>query len=577
MIGSVYPEIIFDGDLFNISSDLDKLEFDGTLDEPVYVWETLFSGTEPRGYLVIDNAPLPQKGEVMQSFFLDYYFRVHTDPLFINLGTIASEITKQVSLWNAWPTKIAPLDSIQLQNAAGISVLGPPLPYSIRRLEEIFYTIVVSTQGDSDIDAGVRFFYTDGFDAYTVHIIGSRIERFDITPEVPINEKWEWLTDVLRSTDGTEQRISLRGEAPRMSQSMSIVFDSEERVRRFATKLLYSKNRLWLPEWQYATRTTRASDMGGTALYYDPTRTDIRVGEYALIRFLNEDSVLVKIEGLTPTGAIVDTPLPMDIEKGSYIVPGSPAIVDESLEHARYATNTVSVANLVGFMNRPRETLTRPNTTSPLTMWRGRPVLDVKPLANSLVGERFHTGQDRIDNTIGEVRLVDVWKYSRVSGNRQFLVRRNRQGGCPDEISRDMDYWRYFLAWCRGAARMFWAPTYRPDITLTIMPGEESTQLLIRESDYFEHVFPNFLSHRFIRLKTAVGEVYREVKSVHMDGIQPRIVLDTALPPGGNDIREISYLLPCRLGGDTVQWEHHGLESFLSFEIRSAEPNEYNE
>jgi len=548
----------------NISAELNELtpaEYNPAIYDPR---DTTLRGGRS-AYRIAPSNRWPIVGNEQNNFFRDFYFRVHVSPLKLDLQTVASSQTRQFKVWNAWPETTAQLSDILVSNPVGIEISGQATPYAMPPLQELTYDITVGTSGPPNINVEVQFDFSNVTDPLPILITGKRAVKFDIVPEVPVNETWEWLSDLMIATDGTEQRIALRGEMPRVELNLKVKFDSSESIRRFYSDLASSVGRLWIPEFQYATRTTAASASGSLQVYFDGTQTDIRAGDYVLIQ-TPVTAILVEVKTLNASGGLVSSPLVADIPANSLIMPGSPALIDNQTSIDRYAVNQAAETTLICKMIRQRSALTRTGSTVTLPTFLGSPVVDKRPLADELVKDEVSTGQVSIDNQTGLPDIISRWDYSRIGGPRTFKVNRIK---APDE----MDYWKTVFAYCRGQARKFWMPTYRDDMKLAVAPSDATTTYTIEGTQYAEKIWP-IITHRYIEIETASGIHRTQITGASVTGSNTIILLTTPLPTGAGwrNVSRISYLLPVRLNDDKIEWKHYGLESLLNLSIRTAEP-----
>lgn len=553
-------------DAVNLSVDIESNEEIDASNRTPYPVVEQFLGGKYNEFRTSFNSLWGAVGERNRSHFDDFYFRVHVTPLLIDLQTIASSQTREVQVWNAWPDRAAQLDDILVSNSAGIEISGEAAPFAMPPLKEYTYEITVGVSGPPNVNVQVQFDFSNVPDPFPILITGTRAVKFDIVPEVPLNETWEWLSDNIVATDGTEQRIALRGEVPRIEERLKVVFDSSESIRRFYSDLMSAVGRLWIPEFQYATRITAASNTGALQLYFDRTKTDVRDTEYVLIQ-TPLVAALVEIDVLTADGATLGSPLLFDIPAGSLIIPGSPALIDDNTALARYSVDTVGEVEINAKMIRQRSQLTRPGATVVLEQFGGVPVLTKRPLANDLVRDEVSTGQISIDNQTGLADIISRWDYSRIGGPRSFKVNRISN---PEEL----DYWKAILAYARGQARKFWMPTYRTDLALAVQPSDATSSYTVEGSEYAEKIWP-IITHRYIEIETASGIHRTEILGATLlETGNTILLLGTPLPTGAGwmEVKRISYLLPVRLGDDKVEWKHYGLESILNLSIRTAEP-----
>ena len=503
-------------------------------------------------------------GQQAPNFFDDFYNRIHVLPLKIDLQTIASSQTREVSVWNAYVKNSATLDEISISQPAGIEITGEATPFSMNPLKEIFYNVTVGVSGPPNINVEILFDFSNVADPLPLVITGTRAVKFDIVPEVPVTETWEWLSDLMVATDGSEQRVALRGEVPRIELSFKAVFDSKEQIRRFYGDFLAAVGRLWLPEYQYTTRTTAKTTAGTNVLYYDNTKTDIRAGEYVLIQ-TPSNAALVEVASLTVSGALLTSNMLFDIPTDSLIMPGSPALIDNQTALARYAVDDVAEVSFNARLTRQRTVLTRTGSAVSLPQFLGVPVVEKRPLADELVKDEVSTGQVSLDNQTGVQDIISRWDYSRIGGPRTFKVNRMY---APQE----MDYWKTVLAYARGQARKFWMPTFRQDLKVIVTPADAATNYTVEGTQYAEKVY-SLPTHRYIEIETSSGTHRTSIIGASISGGNSVILFDPAVPTGAGwkVINRISYLLPVRINDDKIEWKHYGLESLLNLSIRTAE------
>lgn len=381
-------------------------------------------------------------------------------------------------------------------------------------------------------------------------------------PEVPVKETWEWLTDLLVSEDGTEQRIALRG-VPRVTQASTYLFVTQDPLQNFTQTLLTALNKLWLPEWHFSTRTTAQTNSGAARLYFDPALTDIRVGEWVIV-----GNAIYTVTTSYSDGVSVTPNLSATAPAGSLVAPVAEAILDDNSGFSRKAVNQVGESSLVGTYNRPRTALIRPGTSSTVTLWNSVPVLTPRPLANDDLQESIRTNQMVIDNSVSAIELIDRWDYPRAGGRRQFMVNRTPLTGvCNADTLQSLDYWRHFFTYVKGSQRKFWMPTYRPDLTWVSGTG---TNLTVSGVQYAQDIFPAMPSHKFLQVTTTTGAIYRcTVSAASVSGANSSLTITPTRPAG--TIAEISFLIPVRLASDSVEFEHYGLYSMLNLSVRTAE------
>jgi hypothetical protein len=503
-------------------------------------------------------------GSAIQSFFDDYYNRIHVNPASIDLQTIVSPQTRQIEVWNAHVDHVSSLVAINLSELEGVEITGPSVPLSMNPLAEMTWDVAVGTSGPPTVDVEIQFDFASVIDPFPVIITGNRAVRFDILPEVPVVETWEWFSDLMVAVDGTEQRVAVRGEMPRVKLDLNIKFDNEKSIREFYATLIAAVGRLWVPEFQYATQTTAVSAAGTNAIYFDNTRTDIRDLEYILLQ-TPTTALIVQVSALTGSGVTLNGNLQIEVPIGSIVIPGSSSLLEDGPTLDRYSANGAAESKISATLIRQRSTLERQGSSMTLPTYDGFPLLSKRPLADSIVGSSVSTGQQWIDNQTGALDLVSRWDYSRIGGNRSYKV---------DRIFNpaDMDFWKAFLSYTRGRVAKFFTPTFRNDLELYETPGSSATSYTIKGNEYVEKLWA-LPTHKNIEIETASGIHRAKITSV-ANGVDYCTINFTPAVPAGvgyTDVKRISFLLPVRLNDDSVEWEHFGLHSTLNLSLRTAE------
>ena len=503
-------------------------------------------------------------GDDQKGFMHDYYFRIHVEPTEIDFQTVAASQSRRVSVWNAFPDISAQMASIDIDRPQGLSVEGHDVPLSIDALGELSFNVVVGVSGPPSINANIQFSFDTVPNPSEISVKGTRAVKFDIVPEVPVVEKWEWLTDIIQAIDSTEQRISLRGEFPRITQQTKIIFTSSEEIRKFYSDVAVSVGRLWLPMFQHTARISKQSLAGTARIYFDTSRIDIREGEYVLLKE-KDFGILAEISKMEIDGATLTSELTATINEAALIVPGAPALIDDSTRLKRAAVNQVAEVALNAKMQVIRTSLPRPGSTVSLTMFDGLPILEKRPLANGTVDDAFATGQETFDNQTGRVDVGSRWDYTRVAGDRDFKIDRILN---PEQL----DFWKLFLAHCKGSAFKFYMPTFRNDLELANSVNEGANAFTAKGSEYGEklHTLP---THRVLEFETAGGMHRAKVVSAAAGNGVSFVTFAPSLPndKAFADIKRIGFLIPTRLANDAVNFKHYGLESILSISTISAE------
>lgn len=492
----------------------------------------------------VSLSPLTLAGYVAGAFSDDYYHRVHLTPSHIELGNIASETAAQVLLWNAHLAPIS-LTDIELTNAAGITVQGGvPAPGTIAALRELTYSVVVSLDGPPAIDASVTWAF-DSLPDPVLTLAGSRIIAWAFTPDWRngVTELLEWLTDVMRSPTGREQRRALR-LSPRRSFTARVIVDGMD--RQLLDLVLWNwASRIWAaPVWHDGQRLQTPVVAGADTIPCATAGREFTPGSLALLRGSRADqSEVVTIQSVSPGALTLARPLTNSWARGTSIWPAVPARLTELPTLSRLTDNaseTIVTFQQVGVVES--------EIAAPVESYRGRPVLAVAPDESEVLTTQVQRLLHELDSMTGPVHRVD-------SASRSFTLQSYRflEYGRAGHVAL-----RGLLHFLQGRLQAIWLPTFADDLNLAeALPGV-STAMVVRNIGYFR--YGGGAGRRDIRIQLRSGAVFhRRIEAASaIDNDREQLTLDTALGQTVTpaEVVRISWLALCRLDQDAVEFLH---------------------
>lgn len=506
-------------------------------------------------------------GHLGGSHYADFWLRLWVIPPVLQLTNPQLNADIPFQLWNTWTSPQA-LTSLLV---SGSSVLSFDLvPTDVINDSQLLTTNLQIGAGEPTIDAVVSFTYPDV--EGILRVIAAVSSTFNLIPDVPVTERWNFLTDILTAYDGSEQRASLR-RYPRVDQEFNVEIINE-RQRREQYNLL-RKNitvQALVPMYQYSTPITGTTPIGGSKIFFDPARCNVRVGQFlAVVNTTDERSNLGVVNTIEADGAILNSAAGEEISGPTWVV--MPALTCVINDGSGIAMDSITGTLSIKAKSFEEPALLRPGATRTIDMLNGIPLLDRRPLTQA--SEDMEYEREIIDNQTGQRDLNSSHLHPRIVGNRQFVVQRVSD---PDE----MDYWRSLFDTVRGAQGTFLLSTYFPDLTLdptqTIPDG--ASQFIVNEGD-FVNLFQQYGSWEHIEI--AYGSdpynafnlrTQHQITSATVNGDGTATVgFNPAIPLGPdyeNQINRISFLVRCR-ASDTIAWQHFANYSTVSFGITSVD------
>ena len=159
-----------------------------------------------------------------------------------------------------------------------------------------------------------------------------------ITPESPFVQKLEWLTDIIRSRDGQEQRIAAR-RYPRQSFTFSIVATSDAQMQALRSDLFrHAGSSFQLPLWHEAVRVT--SDVAAAATEVDARLDylDDALGPDFLLLAPDDTYEVVTVSSRTATTVTLSAGVQEAYPAGSLLVPIEVVLTTEGVRYVRSPT-----------------------------------------------------------------------------------------------------------------------------------------------------------------------------------------------------------------------------------------------
>jgi hypothetical protein len=498
-------------------------------------------------HLPISVASRPISGVRLACYADDYYNAIHVTPAHYDFGQISTPQTIQVSVWNAYftPQPLADISGAE----DGLTISGPDLPRALAPLEQLTWEVTVGLSGPIRLDAMLRWFFD--VPSPTVTVTGDRRVVWSFPPDwsEPVTETLAWLTDVLQSESGAEQRRALR-RAPR--RRFSARFAAEGRARsQFDLALAFGggESVFVLPIWPDVQLLAAPLALDATTIPCAAAGRDFMADGLAVLmpgdaEQMPFDFETVIISGVENNRINLVRPTRNPWPAGTRLYPARLSRLAAPPEMLK-KTDRVLTAQADFDVIEPCDWPEIDTQTWP-QMYRQRPVLPTPPNESEDLSNQYTRLTRALDNTIGPPRVMDA-------ARRAFAVRQCRwlvQGlAAHDEFRRLL----YFL---RGRQRALWLPTHAADLTL----AETSNGMTLRvENVGFSSFGLKQLAQRDIRINLVNGgRLDRRITgAVKLNGLVEELTLETSIPViHTDDVARISYLTLVRPTADEVEIEH---------------------
>lgn len=500
---------------------------------------------------VVAAAGLVDAGGVFSSPDGDFRHRYYVIPARM---TVTNPQLGHVVNFSVWNTYLVPAD-LQSVGLLG-DIYGIDFDFVVgETIRDNQFLRVAATITDP-IGEQSKFSFDNTVGAFDVFITFIAGDVFDMYPDIPIKESWEYLTEIIETWDSVEQRISYRAD-PRIEQTYT-VSALEYDNRRLVWNTLDTDVKTSHPVrmFQYAVNPEQPSSVGTTIIYMDTLYAQVRVGqEVDIMNTSSSQTQTARIAAMTDTSITLNTNLLENVSTNHLIIPVFTGFMEDN--------PSFTVQSVTGDFKVTSKSLNpvnpvRTGANPDFPRLNGMYILNIRPLENA--DEQFYFRQQPLRNQIGKVALKSYIAETRNLGSRRFLV---------NTLSdQDPDALRWFIHEHKGAHKEFLLPTWLPDIVFTRQPIELATNISVERpidlnNERMRRIMIEYNSGRFSYHAITANSV--NAKGENLISISPQLpVLDEA-----EDVVRISYLMRVR-GHDKIDIEHFGQHSIYSWSFMTV-------
>lgn len=473
------------------------------------------------------------------------YGRIYLVPGVLDLGNLVSAQTRQFSIWNATFDDHV-IESRSEADTAGLDLTEPnTLPYTLSPLEQTYYDVGISLDGPATLNASYSF-VIDGV-TYTLGVTGNRVVIWPFNPNwaSPVNESLEWKTNVLKSRNAHQQRISIRTQARRRLDYQFQIARTD--TQHFDNIMFGWQNRAFaLPYWQYRRKLTAAINPGDIIV---PVRTDFAgfIPDQTLALFKDpENYEVLEILSVTSDAITLKSPVSDDWFRGDSVYPCSVSRLEANVPITRQTSRVLTGS--CSFLATP--VLNDPYTPDLVApdVYNGIEVYLKPPNWADGMDDTLDYPLDISDYDVGAIGYTVSDTVPSFQKDYTWLFK----------SQEEVEVFRGFLNRRKGQFKPVYLPTWTQDLTPIETIASGSSGMLVRDRDFFALVGENPSRANMLIRTYLYGDFLRPITSVGKTGPNMNIGFTTPLgvqlDPG--DIKFVSYVdLRC-LAADktTITW-----------------------
>lgn len=376
-----------------------------------------------------------------------------------------------------------------------------------------------------------------------------------IIPEVGLTEVWAWQTDVIRTWNGNESRLSLRSR-PRIQQAPQFNAVTQEE-RRELVLLLAAELRTpgTQPLWAWSSRLSSTQTSGNNLISADTRYMSLGVGDaVVLLNLRTRQEFSSTVSAVTDTTFTMADNLTSDVDTNWFAFKAMTTLIENN---PRIGFDTVTGRVQATLDSWIEPTVQRTGASSSLTTLGTLPILELTVLE----GAQETPELPRTVLDLGGRRSI---------GSRENNMRINRRVSFVVDRSSvaAIDYARLFLDTVRGSQKAFLLPTQLSDLTLNGALPQNGTTFTVNEVQA-DTLLVDFATYQNIRINYEDGtHSDHQITDFTSGGV---VTISPATPndPKVASVRSISYLLKTRMA-DRLEWRHGDINSTLSFNLVST-------
>ncbi|MHB1273610.1 MAG: hypothetical protein ACYCZD_12750 [Rhodanobacter sp.] len=505
-------------------------------------------GIAPAATLVRGTSAQPRyaiNGVLAQSYFDDYYNRIHVLPQQLDLGNLITAQRRTVEVWNAYTGTSQTLNSVASLNADGITATPPAaLPLAFAPLQSRLWTIAVSNAGSPVINATLSWLFA-GLAAVDVQVTGDRLVAWVFVPNWanPVAESLIWLTDIQQALDGSEYREPVR-DTPRRQWEFDVLAQGQDRQQMEAVLYDWTGRNWALPVWTDVSYLAAPLAAGSLVVPADTPDRDFAVGSLMMLWTDAQHYELAEVSAVGASSLMLATVTVNAWPAQTRLYPCRLSRLTDAPQLARTTDRLTQT--------RARFEAVEPCSwpaVAPTATYLGLPVLEDHPNEAGGLAAQLSRQLLDLDADAGLVYVDDITGLAYPTQSHAWL----KAGRAARTALRSLLYW------LQGKAAALWVPSWADDLSLAADVAAAATTLTVARIGLTSHLHLQ-PGRRHLRVELYDGSIYyRAVTAVAViDAATEQLQIDSALGVAvtAGDVRQINWLMLCRLASDTVQLSH---------------------
>jgi len=497
---------------------------------------------------------------------LDWWERIHIAPRAkIEFGNIISQVDEPYIIHSSFRRETSTLTVITNNATPGVTLPGISPGFIVdpnsslldpTTTDNCSDTLALATLVQLDVIAGpdglpsfdtnIDFIFSPGNQVQLL-VSGTRIVFLPQEYDTPVKETLAFLTDIITSLDGNEQRIALRKQ-PRQVFEVTYSLTENDRQRMQSVLMDWMDNVFGFPVLLDRLTLTGATSIGATTYpVLGADDVDLRVGGLAVVVTDSNVFDVINITAVTDTLITAGDAALNAYPAGTTIMPLRTVRILRSVAGNRSPVNLETFK--ITFEVTDNDTGALTGSTAAYSTFNSRVLLDDCNTIKGDMAENFKRRIYRIDNGTGLVSISSTWDRNKRSHQKGFVLR-NRT---------DIINFRRLMLSLNGRQKAFYIPTFIEDLEVKAQLDIGADTMDIERADYFRFI-QNRLPKTIFRITFNDGTnlVKTITSSIGVDATTERLTVDSTWPatrPVAEIVRVEFYEL-VRLDTDNIVVTH---------------------
>jgi hypothetical protein len=372
-------------------------------------------------------------------------------------------------------------------------------------------------------------------------------------PNVMMEESYSWLTDILESYSGNEQRIQIR-KAPRQNLEWRVSCGDPVQYTRMKSLILGNMhNSFTVPLWHEAQFLDEAVSVDQSVISVDTRYHDFREDGYVVLWKDSTFCEVKEITSLTNSSLSLDSGTLFSYTAIDYIMPAKKAWLFQPVDFTIYPDDMQETVFSWNIENN------RALTELLLDMqYKERDVLvNAFDITGEGISKKMSRATSIIDYETGAFTVFSRLDWSTQSIDSLAFYLRGQE---------DIFNFKRWLHTIKGRYKSFWVPNHQFDFTPISLSG---TSLAVQNIGYTSYLQDNPVFKHVAFYKYDGTVTIREIMSATQNSYtQETLTLDSSAGVSLDDVKYICFTGLYRMNSDRIEisWQDHN-EANIVFSV----------